>query len=401
MALYRPAFSCAIFIHIFAIEQLFAAHIRYFFVNQTAINYFVATILVIAVVSSATLKKSQKLKLPKELAIYLSLLALVSISTTWSKDPTSLHQIVIAAPYICSSIMVMLVLRYTNDLKGFTLGLVVIGLPLVLAIAMSPYFGVRGIRIPWALDQYGNHLLLNYLQIGFSAGVLLISASRPIGVFPLNLDRVVRLAAAVLAIYVLVKSGARGQTVFAIAAVVLASAIDKRLQPKHLITLVILSGSFILISFEFVSLLWEERGSNRWSSEKLLSDTNGRLEIAFEGLAEWQGGVITLLLGLGYYSIHYSTGSYPHVVPLEVLAEEGLVGFLLLFSLTISFGVKLTKLLRRPSVDGKLRASNFVLAAMFLFSFLLIFKQGTVLANNLFFLFGLLICVEQARRRTS
>jgi hypothetical protein len=108
---------------------------------------------------------------------------------------------------------------------------------------------------------------------------------------------------------------------------------------------------------------------------------------------------MTFLIGLGN-SASFSTdivGFYPHLVPAEVLAEEGVIGALMLtslFFLALQIGLKGIRLtVGSPEQRGVVSA----LFGMFLFAFLLSLKQGS-LVNSSAQIFLFLILLDRAVR---
>lgn len=88
-----------------------------------------------------------------------------------------------------------------------------------------------------------------------------------------------------------------------------------------------------------------------------------------------------LLFGLGN-SASFSpsvVGYYPHMVPVEVLAEEGLLGFVLFAVLNIVFVVRALQAIRECGRDPERRGVVAALTGMYAFAALLSLKQGSLL----------------------
>lgn len=103
--------------------------------------------------------------------------------------------------------------------------------------------------------------------------------------------------------------------------------------------------------------------------------------------------VETIIFGLGNSAASDPRilGIYPHFVPLEILAEEGLIGFalfgLVLYS-TARNAFECHSQLNTTSVDRKVFAA---LLALFLFTSLLSLKQGSLLGNLEPFMFAIIL----------
>lgn len=400
MAYFRPAMACASLIHVFALEQLFAAHSRYFFVRPVLVNLCIAVVVCFAFSRSMLRGGTTKSILTWELLIYIILIAYVATTGLWADTGKALHQVYSTLPYLAAAILVALTVANSRDVDGFIVGLIYLGVPLVAAIALSPYFGVGGMTAPWRSDIYGNDIRLNYLQIGFSAGVVLVCISSRDVAGNKFLNVLSRFVVCVITIYVMVKSGARGQTLLSVIAAGLvflwSGGGNRFIRNYFMLTFVMFSAVWLLALF--ISDVWTVSGSNRWSVSKVMEDASGRLELAVYGLIKWAQSIYNMIFGIGHYSIASAKGAYPHIVPLEVLAEEGMVGFGLYFALLISFlrkGFRNAFSMRRSNVWC---GDDLILLVLIILSFLLSLKQGTVLGNWMFFLFGLMVCALHKHR---
>jgi hypothetical protein len=134
------------------------------------------------------------------------------------------------------------------------------------------------------------------------------------------------------------------------------------------------------------------RGS-RWSEEGAKEDVSGRLNNAIRLVQLAYESPETTLLGLGN-SASYDPrilGIYPHFVPLEVLAEEGIIGFalyaLILYCLLKSI-IRSRRLVGAQPNDRLLLGG---LVGLCMFTLLLSFKQGSLLGNLEFFMLVIIL----------
>ena len=138
----------------------------------------------------------------------------------------------------------------------------------------------------------------------------------------------------------------------------------------------------------------------------MLFDFSERLDLALILLDRWSLSPLTIIFGLGN-SASFSPsiiGVYPHVVPLEVLGEEGLIGFFL-FALVLFLTFSQVKIAALPGAltqsQRKVYAANL---ACFVFSLFLAFKQGSLLGSYAIFLFAalgekyLILCARERRQ---
>ena len=77
------------------------------------------------------------------------------------------------------------------------------------------------------------------------------------------------------------------------------------------------------------------RMTERFSTEELLTGfRTGRLNPSTVMLEEYlAGGFFELFLGLGSESSYRIIGTYPHVVVVQVLTEQGVIGAVLFFGI--------------------------------------------------------------------
>ena len=118
-------------------------------------------------------------------------------------------------------------------------------------------------------------------------------------------------------------------------------------------------------------------------------------------LDEWvRSNPLTWLFGLGAAASWGIQGIYPHVVPVEVLAElgiVGLIGYFCLLGLVINTFLRLGKLTVGNPVD---RGTVAVLATLFLFHWIMSLKQGSfIFFYHSFFIAILAARVEWSYRR--
>ncbi|HNK51686.1 MAG TPA: hypothetical protein PKX75_21965, partial [Nitrospira sp.] len=90
------------------------------------------------------------------------------------------------------------------------------------------------------------------------------------------------------------------------------------------------AGCLVLGATLYIGVQWYwGAGDVRWSESKMVSDLDGRWEMAAKLLSAWWGeGPATIFGGLGNSAAFdpHIVGFYPHILPLEILAEEGVLG---------------------------------------------------------------------------
>ncbi len=139
--------------------------------------------------------------------------------------------------------------------------------------------------------------------------------------------------------------------------------------------------------------------AHRWSSGKMATDMAGRFQNLGTLFGIWSlNSLGKLVFGLGNSSSYAirQLGIYPHFVPGEVLAEEGLPGILLYLSLLAgSLGnIRRAYALIRDRAEA--RADLALFGGILTYEFLLSLKQGSLLSNTFFF--GMVILLGRIRR---
>lgn len=211
--------------------------------------------------------------------------------------------------------------------------------------------------------------------------------------------QVLRWGVVALCLILVVRAGARGQLLGVLIVTVACWPISRRIKNFSQVLLMFVIIGFLTAIIGFgLQEFWGKQssyyaGGSRWSEQAMQGAMSGRLEQAFHLVRLWYGSPETLLFGLGNSASFdpHVLGMYPHFVPLEVLAEEGLVGFvtlLLILTLTLRNIVRSYRRIEDMPVERTILA---VLAAIFFYAFLLALKQGSLLGNLELFMFGIII----------
>ncbi|HEU4684704.1 MAG TPA: hypothetical protein VFS39_09420, partial [Nitrospira sp.] len=122
---------------------------------------------------------------------------------------------------------------------------------------------------------------------------------------------------------------------------------------------------------------------DRWSERSAQESVAGRLSNAMLLLRLAYQAPDTVLFGLGNATAYDPRvlGIYPHFVPLEVLAEEGLVGFALYALVLFCACRTATRCFRLASDQPEERLLLGGLLGLFGFTLVLSLKQGSLLLN--------------------
>ena len=207
----------------------------------------------------------------------------------------------------------------------------------------------------------------------------------------------IRFIAIVASVVLVIKSETRGQFILMVTIPMVFLPFSRPIANlKHYVAWAFLGIS--LASISLYALNSFTAIEDRWSLSTVQSDWDMRVEMASQLLHHWwkasSGDPAALILGLGN-SASFSgniVGFYPHMVTIEILGEEGIVGFgIWLILLWISIRTSCTAY-HLSKHDPMQRGIWATLVASFVFSFLLSFKQGSLAGSGThIFLFVILL----------
>ncbi|MEL6108314.1 MAG: O-antigen ligase family protein [Planctomycetota bacterium] len=203
-----------------------------------------------------------------------------------------------------------------------------------------------------------------------------------------------RWAIVILGMAVIFRTGSRGQTVAAIGCI--AAFVPLHNRSMSLRGVVTILGSIGIVGFAGYYMYLEFGDQGRWQHSH--SALAHRMEMWGVMFQYWvRGGPVAWFFGLGNASAYKYVGFYIHNIPIEILCEEGLIGFTiyaLLFKRVIENGF-LT--LRVGEMMEPFRFNVLaIFLALFTFEVLLTLKSGSFHAQQLFILYG--VAIEVALR---
>ncbi|HYE37379.1 hypothetical protein [Methylocaldum sp.] len=376
----------------FALEQWSQAS-SVFFVEHGTLTNMVAGSLVLLGVVRALMRGSIRLDIyPKVGWLTLLLFLYAYCSTLWAPSfETSAAAWQSAFPYIGTIIFLAPLLVWkVKDIRTFCTGMIVLGAPLCILLLFTVRWELRQVII--ASDAYGDVMGGNPLAVaqiaGYVAFLALFLRFRKRAI----LWHCARWAILAITIVLIVRSGSRGQLLGTLGVITVCWGIAHRVRSFPRVFAILFSLSLIMILVKW-SLDWFWAEDIRFKQQALTDAAIGRLEMARALGRHWFSSPGTLLFGLGN-SASYDPrilGGYIHIVPMEILGEEGIVGFVLyalILSGTIRSGFRSYRMVRN---DDQLRSLFSCIAALWLFSFFLTFKQGNLLGSNEFFLYSILL----------
>ena len=205
--------------------------------------------------------------------------------------------------------------------------------------------------------------------------------------------QILRWGLVVIGVVMSIRSGSRGQLFAMTGSTILFLPMSRRISSTKgfVATLAgaVSVGALIMWLYGQYAI-WE-----RWEWESMVEAyQSSRAEMVGALLAAWlDSSPVYWLIGLGSSAAYDPgiVGGYPHVVLIEVLCEEGLVGFVLFCGIVV---LSMRSILRVYGASAPYPDARGVLAALgalFLFVFVLSFKQGSMLGSPYLFAFAVML----------
>src|ERR1700704_5928767 len=389
-----PAVALAGVLCMFGLEQWGQATTTFFLQHHTATNYLIGGILVLALTVEGVKKGFSLLAgYPSVGWLTLGLFLYAFASAQWApRSDISLDLWASRWPYVISFIVLSpLLITQSRDLQAANIGMLVFGGFLTILLLFFVEWEHRRIVLG---HEFGNPLAVSTM----AAMVVFIAVLAD----PWPESRwwvPIKWALVALCLALIVRSGSRGQLLGVIAISAACWPISRRIENSKqflgwVCLLIFLSG----ITIWSLQRFWAERetyyaGGSRWSDQAMGGAMSGRFDNAILLVQHSYQSVETIIFGLGNSASFDPRilGIYPHFVPLEILAEEGLIGFalfgLVLYS-TARNAFKCYSQLNATPVNRKIFAA---LLAVFLFTLLLSLKQGSLLGNLEPFMFAIIL----------
>lgn len=389
----HPAIALAGVLCMFGLEQWGQASHPFFGLHQTFTNLVIGGIVLLALACKFLKGEPLFANYPTTGWLVLGLFGYAYASAIWApRVDLSLGIWNSRGPYVLTIIVLTpLIISRVEDLQASFKALVVMGSFLTLLLLAFVSWDSRMIVLEHGL---GSPLPVSEMA-GMVALVAILADPWPSS----KIWQVVRLAVIGLSLILVVRSGSRGQLFGLIAVSGLCWPISRRIESVKQFALwvglvLFLTGITTLALQEF----WGNKdtyyaGGSRWSEQAMEGAMSDRLRQAVFLLELWFDSPQSIIFGLGNSASFDPRilGVYPHFVPLEILAEEGLAGFglylLILYHAMSCAGRSFKALANMPKERSLLGA----LVALFLFTFLLSLKQGSMLLNLELFMFAIIL----------
>ena len=381
-SLKNPTTAVAGTLLLFGLEQWGQAKIPILAANSSFTNYIIGSIVATALIVQF-LKRKIKIRgypIAGYLVTFFFLYAYTSSlwapnvevsAAQWWKAWPYIITFVICAPFLTGD---------TPEIEKMLENFILLGFILTLLLLFTVSWENRGVLI-----EYGSARSIgNPLATAQMAGNVIIAAVLGKNLSPIKPWEIVRWVVVVACIALAVKAGSRGQVISLIIILSLFWAINQRKLSFRTIFSTLAGCTLIgLIIGLFIQEFWGAENV-RWSQEQMTKDVSGRFDMALRLLSIWwKGNFFTIIFGLGNSASFDSRiiGIYPHIVPLEILGEEGLLGFLLyilILALVVKSFIKSYFFTRDFPNE---RMVVVTIAAMLVYAFFLTLKQGNLIGN--------------------
>ncbi|MCA9184209.1 MAG: O-antigen ligase family protein, partial [Planctomycetales bacterium] len=390
----RPAWALSAGICVYAFEQWAQVNTTFFAQNSTYLNLFSGTIVLAAVLSSFIIHGRNPLRDLPPLVWMLSILYIFTgLTCIWSIDSNiSWFFYKMYLPYNLSYVFLMpLILTRTKDAQQALLRLLIVGsIVSILVLSQTQIHewgrtikvGGGGVQSQWGQEVHR----LNPLAVASMGGHVLIAALMLNFKGVARFWQIVRWGVAFVCLAVILRSGSRGQ-LFAIVVSVVVFIWISRSGSKTNLRMLLMGTVGLLLFFAVASLSFGYfADAGRWNLDLIGKDySETRVEMSKKVLMYWvSSSPVHWLLGLGSSASfdHRVAGFYPHVVPVEILGELGVVGFVLFVSINVMAWRSLYRMFVLTGDSPEERGVVACMAALLLFELLLLFKQGSFLDHH-------------------
>jgi hypothetical protein len=408
----RPANIIAVAIAVYAFEQWAQANSSFFTTNASYVNLGFGILCLYAMLCVVMRGRNPLNPLTGAMWTWMAMFGLAAISCLWSLDrDLSLFLFRYNLPYVVTFVgMVPLVIQDRDDLQQALMTTLIFGSIVMVLLLLGTQIHAYGRTIEIApgtgvRDRVGQlRTRLAPLAIAELAGHLAIIAVlmnfRGVG----RIWQYLRWFVVVLALALIYRSGSRGQLIAALIAILAFITFSRG--TKRVFGWVAASVSAMMVlgmtTWSFFS--YADQGG-RWDLSKMETNfAHTRLEYSAILLKYWaESSPMHWVFGLGSSASYDNRilGRYCHVTVVEVLAELGFVGFILLIAFSVLVGRDMLRLYRATRDSDVDRGVSVALMAIFLYGVILSFKQGSFLTNTYAFSFGLMISRQAAVMRTA
>lgn len=327
------------------------------------------------------------------------------LSCIWSPGRAKGFEVFIStAPYLAMFFIFMpLLITSLADWSRVARLCLVLGTIISGLILISPEFTMKFGRLGLDIASEAKGGRSSPLALGELGGTCIVLAVFVGTKFDLLYFKVFRGIALLLGTILVVKSGSRGQLMFAVITVVLSYPISKQFSNAKNYIFTIIGLGLTLFLINYIAGQVANTGSldteKRWAEGSTSSGVDVRLDNIFFLLETWLKSPAYWIQGLGFYSfgeLNPFGEPYTHAIVVDMLGELGLIGLILFLIMCILSWISCRKIFIAVRNDPIQRASFSSLAAMLIYQLLLSNKQGNIAGS--FLMFSLILLAARIER---
>lgn len=399
-----PSTALSSVICMFAIEQWVQGNSVFFVQNSSLVNLIIGVLVVIAVVAGFFRGARLFDRYPSVAWVTVILFFYALVSLGWvTRQDIALAKWNERAPYVITVLLLApLLVSRIEDFRRVFLSTLLLGALMTFLLLFTVKWEYRFVVLAGSshFNSYGNPLapatmagnvICIALLYRFQKGSLILTVFRWL------------LAASCL--FLILKSGSRGQFVAALLALLIGWPLSRRARGLAGFSSFMGVGAITFGAIWFLNIfLSGELGEddraflaqamkNRWSEDAMLESIGGRLAQTGQLLSFWLQSSVSIVFGLGN-SASYDPdllGIYPHFVPGEILAEEGIIGLILYFCILLLSIKNIRNTYKAVKHNEQQRGMLAIIVSVLTYSFVLSLKQGSMLGNLSFFLWVMLL----------
>lgn len=386
LSIHHVSYALVGLICMFALEQWGAIYLPFVAVNGTLVNIFILALVAIAWFRLPAGSSLEFVQYPTRTLLIL-FLGYVFVTTLWSPpDANAAGRFFDELHYLVAALIVApLLMRKSVDFTRALDAVSWLGGSLVILFAFVPDFEGRSLLVEYDLEE----TLGLPLALGDFAGLVFLITALRLRATLIN----VLWSAAVCgsALYLITQTGSRGQLLFAVGSLIICLPVRwrafsvNRLFAFILVLVVAAAAVFIVVNTENTL-------SSRIGQTEDALGTMPRIEMARILIDAWLADPSAILFGLGS-SASWSRSlisGYTHVVPIEILGELGLVGFVFFCIAVLSLYLQAFTGNHRKQLDQRVLNNFAALVACWVFSLLISCKQGSLIYSTGLFMYAAL-----------
>ena len=390
----KPAVGLAAALCMFVIEQWGQTKVPFVASHGSLTNYLFGSVVLLGVVSQFLRGQGiRPLNGPVHACVIL-LYLYSAASLTWTPaSAPAIEEWDHNLPYaVLLLVLAPMLVRNIEDARDGLVATRAAGGLLAICFALFVEYGFRSVtseiataddvRLPGALAELGGYLFIiccllarrTPFSLAFSIGLMVLGG------------------------LLVMHSGTRGQLLSMILCAGTFVVISRSTSARQRNLLLVVGGTLSALAayFAFIELsqLFETNQGARWTLEGAESAYGGRLDMAGALLDRyWSSGPLAIIFGLGTSASFAPdiVGFYPHIVPVEILGELGMVGAALYIAIVWRTASLTLKIFDTQDPRSDDRRITTVVAALFTFELLLSLKEGSLLRGINVFLFAILL----------